>query len=62
MEHEIELFWSILYVTDCLPIATNNESKLGSGRPQLHGGSITGAIRCICVISVALAEPPADTK
>ena len=29
---------------------------------KLHGGGISRAIRRICVISAALAEPPADTK
>jgi len=29
---------------------------------KLHGGGITGGIRCTRAISVASAEPPADTK
>jgi hypothetical protein len=30
--------------------------------PLLHGGGISRASRCICVISVASAEFPADLK
>ena len=29
---------------------------------KLHGGGISRAIRCICVISVAIGEPAANLK
>ncbi len=46
----------------CRSTINKNDSKVGGDMHILHGGGNSRAIRRICVISVALAEPPADTK
>ncbi|MBA3868897.1 MAG: hypothetical protein H0X30_07075 [Anaerolineae bacterium] len=50
------------HIINHLSTAAKNERNSSSNMHKLRGGGITGAIRCICVISVALAEPPAATK
>ncbi len=37
-------------------------SKVSSGTSLLYSGGNSRAIRCICVISAAVAEPSADIK
>jgi hypothetical protein len=58
MDMELEAFWRTPHVTNYSSIAAQSESKYSSDMHKLHGGGIDRAIRCICVISVASAEPP----
>ncbi|MBA3870071.1 MAG: hypothetical protein H0X30_13075 [Anaerolineae bacterium] len=37
-------------------------AMMAAAMHKLHGGGNSRAIRCICVISAAAAELPADTK
>jgi len=62
MDLEMELFWSMPYVTHHLSIAAKKSSNYGGGSGVWHSGGNTGAFRRICVTSVAVAEPSAAQK